>query len=205
LLISDLVCDSGGYFASLGYDIAPIQTIIPNLRLLIDAFRSAKFQIYHTREGHRPDLSTLPPREKFRSRNGGAEIGAPGPLGRFLVRGEPGHDIISALYPVEGEPVIDKPMRSAFSHTDFDLLLRNRGIKNLIVGGVTTDVCVLGTVKDAIDRGYDVLLMEDGCAAAEYGLHNAVVRSVQMEGGIAGAVGKVEDVVGLLQGRESNQ
>jgi nicotinamidase-related amidase len=155
--------------------------------------------VYHTREGHRPDLSTLPPRERFRSKNGGAEIGSPGPLGRFLVRGEKGHDIISALYPANGEPVIDKPMRSAFNHTDFDLLLRNQGIRNLVVGGVTSDVCVLSTVKDAIDRGYDVLLLEDGCAAAESSLHEAVVESVQMEGGIAGAVGKVSDVVALLE------
>jgi nicotinamidase-related amidase len=121
------------------------------------------------------------------------------------VRGEKGHDIISELYPVDGEPIIDKPMRSAFNHTDFDLLLRNRGIRNLIIGGVTTDVCVLSTVKDAIDRGYDVLLLEDGCAAAESSLHEAVVESVQMEGGIAGAVGKVCDVVALLENLSTDE
>jgi nicotinamidase-related amidase len=165
-------------------------------------FRKAKFQVYHTREGHRPDLSTLPSRERFRSRNGGAEIGSPGPLGRFLLRGEEGHDIVPELYPIVGELVIDKPMRSAFNHTDFDLLLRNRGIRNLVVGGVTADVCVLSTVKDAIDRGYDVLLLKDGCAAAESNLLEAVINSVQMEGGIAGAVGRVEDVVSLLRGLE---
>jgi nicotinamidase-related amidase len=126
-------------------------------------------------------------------------------LGRFLVRGEKGHDVISDLYPVDGEPIIDKPMRSAFNHTDLDLLLRNRGIKNLVIGGVTTDVCVLSTVKDAIDRGYDVLLLEDGCAAAEGRLHEAVVESVQMEGGIAGAVGKVGDVIALLESLEGKK
>ena len=129
-----------------------MQALIPKLQALLSAWRQAGWRVYHTREGHRPDLSTLPSRELLRSRNGGAEIGAPGPLGRFLVRGEEGHDIIPELYPVAGEVVIDKPMRSAFNWTDFDLLLRNTGVKNLVVssrrcirlgrapGGSTTDV-----------------------------------------------------------------
>jgi len=192
-------CDPKGYFASLGYDITPILSIIPKLQALLSAFRTSNFPIYHTREGHRPDLSTLPPREAFRSKYGGAEIGSKGPLGRFLVRGEEGHDLIPELRPGEGEVVIDKPMRSAFSWTDFDLILRNKGVKNLVIAGVTTDVCVLSTVKDAIERGYDVLLVEDACAAAEQSLQDSVIRSVQMEGGIAGAVGKAEDIVEVLK------
>ncbi|KIW00579.1 uncharacterized protein PV09_07932 [Verruconis gallopava] len=217
-------CAPDGYFAALGYDVAPIRAVIPRLRALLCAWRRAGWRVYHTREGHRPDLSTLPQREAFRSRVGGAEIGAEGPLGRFLVRGEPGHDIVSELYPVAGEAVIDKPMRSAFSWTDFDLLLRNAGVRNLVVSslfaprvgrlprhglrqqrltsrhicGVTTDVCVLSTVKDAVERGYDVLLLEDGCAAARGDINDAVMHSVQLEGGIAGCVAKIDDVLQVL-------
>lgn len=146
-------CDPQGYFAKLGYDIDPIRAIIPRLQRLLHAWREVGWRVYHTREGHRADLSTLPPREAHRSRVGGAEIGSPGPLGRFLVRGEEGHDAIPELYPVDGEVVVDKPMRSAFSYTDFDLLLRNAGIRNLVVVGVTTDVCVLSTVKGEHDGG----------------------------------------------------
>lgn len=127
------VCDPEGYFAKLGYDLQPVRDIIPKLQVLLHLWRKAGYRVYHTREGHRPDLSTLPAREALRSRNGGAEIGARGPLGRFLVRGEAGHDIIRELYPVKGEVVIDKPMRSAFAWTDFELLLRNVGVRNLVV------------------------------------------------------------------------
>lgn len=202
LIIIDMqrdFCDPLGYFATLGYNITPIRALIPRLQYLLHAWRKAGWRVYHTREGHRPDLSTLPARELHRSRVGGAEIGSPGPLGRFLVRGEEGHDIIPELYPVDGEVVVDKPMRSAFSYTDFDLVLRNAGVRNLVVVGVTTDVCVFSTVKDAIERGYDVVLLEDGTAAADKEIHDAVVRSVQMEGGIAGCVAMVEDVIGVLR------
>lgn len=179
-----------------------MQSIIPHIQSLLHAFRTARYQIYHTREGHRPDLSTLSSREAFRSHNipSAIGIGSPGPLGRLLVRGEPGHDIIPELYPIEGEPVIDKPGRGAFAHTDFELLLRVRGIKNLVVAGVTTDVCVGSTIREANDRGFDCLLVEDGTQAAEEELRRLTCRSVKMEGGIFGAVGRVETVVKMLEG-----
>lgn len=120
------------------------------------------------------------------------------------MRGEPGHDIIPELYPVDGEPVIDKPGRGAFAHTDFELLLRIRGIKNLVVAGVTTDVCVGSTIREANDRGFDCLLVEDGTQAAAEELHELTCQSVKMEGGIFGAVAKVEDVVRMLEGMSKN-
>ncbi|EON65599.1 hypothetical protein W97_04837 [Coniosporium apollinis CBS 100218] len=194
-------CSPGGYLTSQGYSITATRSIIPCLQRLLIAFRASGYQIYHTREGHRRDLSTLSPREAFRSRNNasGLGIGDPGPLGRLLIRGEEGHDTIPELYPLPGEPVIDKPGRGAFAHTDFELLLRVRGIRNLVVCGVTTDVCVSSTMREANDRGFDCLLLEDGCAAAEEELHEATVRGVQMEGGIFGAVGRVDDVIEMLK------
>lgn len=147
--------------------------------------------------GHRPDLSTLSTRERFRSKNNtaGAGIGDPGPLGRLLVRGEAGHDTIPELYPVPGEPVIDKPGRGAFAHTDFELLLHLKGIRNLIICGVTTDVCVATTMREANDRGFDCLLIEDGTAASEAELHTAAVQMVATEGGIFGASAKLNNVI----------
>ncbi|KAF2096624.1 isochorismatase [Rhizodiscina lignyota] len=189
-------CCEGGYLDHQGYDISATRAIIPKLRSLLTAFRKAGYQVYHTREGHRADLASLSKREKWRSRNNpsGIGIGDEGPLGRLLIRGENGHDTIAEFYPIEGEPVIDKPGKGAFTYTDFDLLLRNRGIKNLVFGGVTTDVCVSTIMREANDRGYDCLILEDGCAAAEKSVHDATIQGVKMEGGVFGAVGFVEDV-----------
>ncbi|RMZ79177.1 hypothetical protein DV738_g3462, partial [Chaetothyriales sp. CBS 135597] len=195
------ICSTGGYLDYQGYDISPVQALIPGLQRLLAAFRKAKFSVYHTREGHRPDLSTVSPREAFRSRNNasGLGIGSAGPLGRLLVRGEAGHDIIPELYPVAGEPVIDKPGRGAFTHTEFDLMLRIRGITNLVVAGVTTDCCVSSTIREATDRGMDCLLVEDGTAASEVSLHRAACASVREEGGIFGATAVLEDVVEFVE------
>lgn len=209
------VCEPGGYLSQQGYDITLIQALIPRLQRLLSAFRSARFQVYHTREGHRPDLSTLSGRERFRSLNHTAPtaaspaaaaspptslgVGSRGPLGRLLVRGEPGHDIVAELYPRPDEPVIDKPGKGAFAYTDFELLLRNRGIRNLVVAGVTADVCVSSTVREACDRGFDVLVLEDGMEAADEGLAAWTCRSHRMEGGVFGAVGRVEGVVTALE------
>lgn len=142
-------------------------------------------------------MSTLSSREAYRSRNNaaGAGIGSPGPLGRLLIRGEVGHDTVDELYPVPGEPVVDKPGRGAFAHTDFELLLRNKGIKNLVITGVTTDVCVSTTMREANDRGFDCVVLEDGTAASELSLHVGAIESVKMEGGIFGAVAKLEDMI----------
>lgn len=199
-LYHEVVC-KGGYLDKQGYDVSPSLAIIPRLQELLRTFREHKFQVYHTREGHRPDLSSLNHRELVRSRNNpsGIGIGDPAPLGRLLVRGEQGHDTIPQLYPIDGEPVIDKPGKGIFGFTDFDLLLRNRGIRNLILAGLTTDVCVNTIMREANDRGYDCLLLEDGSAAAHEDLHHATVASIKMEGGVLGAVAKVDDVIQALQ------
>lgn len=140
-------------------------------------------------------------RELFRSRNNalGLGIGDAGPLGRLLVRGEAGHDTLPELYPHEGEPVIEKPGKGAFTNTDLELLLRVKGIKNLIICGVTTDVCVHTTMREANDRGYDCILVEDACAASTEELHALTVLSTKAEGGVFGAVASVKDIVAGLQ------
>lgn len=152
-------------------------------------------------QGHRPDLSTLSSRERFRSKNNatGLGIGSQGPLGRLLIRGEPGHDIVPELYPLDNEPIIDKPGRGAFAHTDFELLLRIKGIKNLVMAGVTTDVCVSSTMREANDRGFDCVLLEDGTAASEASLHIGACESIKMEGGIFGATAKMDDVIEAVE------
>lgn len=194
------VCEEGGYLSQQGYDISGTRAIIPNITKVLQACRNSGFQVYQTREGHRTDLSDLPSRALFRSRSNpsGLGIGDEGPLGRLLIRGEQGHDIIPELYPKDGEPVIDKPGNGAFTYTDFELLLRVKGIRNLIICGVTTDVCVHTTMREANDRGYDCLLVEDCCAASEEKLHDAAVEMVRTEGGIFGATAKLDDVVQVL-------
>ena len=157
--------------------------------------------IYHTREGHRPDLSTLSKRELFRSRQNQARlgIGDQGPLGRLLVRGEVGHQIIDQLTPLPNEPVIDKPGRSAFQHTEFGLMLNIKGIKNLIICGVTTDVCVTSTMREANDNNFDCVLVEDACAAGDITNHESAVSTIKTEGGIFGSVSTTENVLEKLQ------
>lgn len=156
--------------------------------------------MYHTREGHRPDLSTLTPRELFRSRNNasGLGIGDRGPLGRLLIRGEPGHDIIQELYPLPNEPVVDKPGRSAFAYTDFELLLKVRGVNKLVVCGVTADVCVHSTIREGNDRGYECLLVEDATGSVREELRRAAVEMMEIEGGIFGAVARTDDVLAVV-------
>ncbi|KAK0121988.1 hypothetical protein ONS95_010257 [Cadophora gregata] len=195
-------CAPEGYLVHQGYDINPVRAIIPRLQRLLNLFRVHGFPIYHTREGHRPDLSTLSTRELNRSRNNesGLGIGDPGPLGRLLVRGEKGHDINPELYPLQNENVIDKPGRSAFQHTDFGLLLSLKGIKNLVICGDTTDVCVSSTMREANDNGFDCLIVEDATAASEQKLHDAAIASVKAEGGIFGAVTTADKILGALAG-----
>ncbi|KAK5113004.1 hypothetical protein LTR85_011026 [Meristemomyces frigidus] len=195
-------CEPDGYLSHQGYDISLTRAVIPNIQHLLTRCRDAGLAIYHTREGHRPDLSDLPSRELFRSRNNasGLGIGDHGPLGRLLVRGEAGHDTITELYPKNGEPVVGKPGKGAFTNTDFELLLRVRGVRNLIFCGVTTDVCVHTTMREANDRGFDCLLVEECCAASEAHLHQAAVEMVRTEGGIFGATARLEDVLEALVG-----
>src|SRR6202140_4081071 len=156
LVIIDMQRDflePGGFGAALGNDVTRLQSAVAPCRAVLAAARAHAMLVIHTREGHRPDLTDAP-RHKVERGDPAMRIGAPGPMGRILVRGEPGHDIIAELYPQAGEPVIDKPGKGAFYQTDLDLMLRNRGIETLLVGGVTTEVCVNTTVREANDRGY---------------------------------------------------
>jgi nicotinamidase-related amidase len=154
---------------------------------VLATFRRHGVLVIHTREGHRPDLSDAPP-YKVQRGDPQLRIGAPGPMGRILVRGEPGHDIIPELYPVAGEPVIDKPGKGAFYQTDFDLMLRNRGMDTLFVCGVTTEVCVNTTVREANDRGYRCIVLSDCCASYFPEFHDMGLKMVKAQGGIFGSV-----------------
>ena len=163
LLIIDMqrdILEPSGFASMLGNDVSKLRpTIEPNRRLL-EAWRGLGAQVIHTREGHRPDLTDLPETKKIRAR-GEKTIGDAGPMGRILVRGESGHDIIPELYPLQHEPIIDKPGKGAFYATDLHTILQHRGITQLIVTGVTTEVCVNTTVREANDRGYDCLVPSD--------------------------------------------
>lgn len=179
--------EPGGFGASLGNDVSLLSAAIGPCGALLTGARRRGMLIVHTREGHRSDLSDAPPAKVERGRPS-MRIGAPGPMGRILVRGEPGHDIVGALYPRAGEPVVDKPGKGAFYATDLQSILQNRHIENLIVCGVTTEVCVHTTVREANDRGYRCLVPSDCCGSYFPEFHEVGLRMIKAQGGIFGWV-----------------
>lgn len=195
LLIIDMqndFCSSGGFGELLGNDISATRAIIPTVQKVLAAARSQGMLVIHTREGHLPDLSDCPPSKLARSRKQGAGIGDPGPMGRILIRGERGHDIVPELAPISGEIVVDKPGKGAFYRTELDELLHARGITHLIVCGVTTHVCVSTTVREANDRDYQCVVLSDGTAAFDAADHEAALNMIHQQGGIFGWVATSE-------------
>jgi nicotinamidase-related amidase len=189
--------DPGGFGEALGNDVALLRKAIDPIKRLLAASRRVGMLVIHTREGHRPDLADLPPAKKARGKFK-TGIGDKGPMGRILIRGEYGHDIIDALKPKPGEPVVDKPGKGAFFATDLETMLKNRGIKQLIVCGVTTEVCVNTTVREANDRGFDCLVPEDCVASYFPAFQKAALEMIKAQGGIFGWVGDSAKLVAVL-------
>jgi len=200
LVIIDMQRDflePGGFGETLGNNVALLKAAVAPLQTMLAAARKSGMLIIHTREGHRPDLSDAP-KHKVERGEPSLRIGQPGPMGRILVRGEPGHDIIPELYPAPGEPVIDKPGKGAFYQTDLELMLKNREIDTLLVCGVTTEVCVNTTVREANDRGFRCIVLSDCCASYFPEFHEAGLAMIKAQGGIFGWVTPSTKVLAAL-------
>jgi nicotinamidase-related amidase len=198
LLVIDMqrdFCSPGGYADAAGLDVARLAEAIQRIADLLSAARAAGMLVVHTREGHVPDLSDCPPEKLARSQRAGAAIGSMGPLGRLLVRGEVGHDFVDALQPVSGEWVIDKPGYGAFYQTDLHSRLQARGIQRLVLCGVTTEVCVHSSLREAVDRGYACTVVADATAASDPALQAPALAMVAVEGGIFGGVQTTQHVL----------
>ncbi|MGD9921274.1 MAG: cysteine hydrolase family protein [Pseudorhodoplanes sp.] len=200
LVIIDMQRDflePGGFGAALGNDVSLLKAAVEPIRNVLNAARETGMLVIHTREGHRPDLADAPPLKVDRG-DPKTRIGAPGPMGRILVRGEPGHDIIPELYPLAGEPIIDKPGKGAFYQTDLELMLKNRGIETLLVCGVTTEVCVNTTIREANDRGFRCIALSDGCASYFPDFHAAGLAMIKAQGGIFGWVSDSQKAIAAI-------
>jgi biuret amidohydrolase len=200
LIIIDMQRDflePGGFGELLGNDVSQLRTAIAPLQTVLNAARTGQMMVIHTREGHRPDLADLPTAKRKRG-NLSCGIGDVGPMGRILVRGEVGHDIIDELKPIPGEPIIDKPGKGSFHATDLDSILVNHGIKSLIVTGVTTEVCVHTTVREANDRGYECLVLSD-CVASYFPEFQTIgLKMIAAQGGIFGWVAPSVQLLDVL-------
>lgn len=192
-------CGKGGYVDMMGYDLNNTRRAIEPIKALLALCRDLGYHVIHTREGHRPDLSDLPANKRWRSKQIGAGIGDAGPKGRILIRGEEGWDIIPELYPLDGEPIIDKPGKGSFYATDLDMVLKTRGIRNLILTGITTDVCVFTTMREANDRGYECIMLTDCTGATDMNNHEATFNMIKMQGGVFGTFSDSQHVATALR------